>query len=102
MSLNRCEQRIFDYLGSHRDERQYWLEKVRATAKKTPDPHAAVAQLAGELWRYHEERSTVVAAFREGARLDGGQRISMKNLAELLLRLWVEPRPKPKPSADRA
>ena len=100
MSLNRCEQRVFDYLEKHRDERQFWLEKVRALAKKTPDPHAAVAQLAAELWRYHEERSAVVAAFREETRLEGGQRISMKNLAELLLRQWAPPRPKKRPPAD--
>jgi hypothetical protein len=99
MSLNRCEQRVFDYLQSHREERQFWEEKVRGAAKQGPDDHAAAARLDGELWRYYEERSAVAAPFKEAARLEGLRRTSMKNLAELLLRLWTEQRPKPKKSA---
>lgn len=102
MSLNRCEQRVFDYLERHRDERQYWQDKVRGAAKIYPDLHAAAAQLAGELWRYYEERSRVASPFREAMRTECLQRTSMKNLAELLLRLWVEPRPKKKPEAGSA
>jgi len=41
MSLNRCEQRVFEYLESHRDEGQFWREKVRRLAKKAADDHAA-------------------------------------------------------------
>ncbi len=94
MSLNRCEQRVFDYWERHRDERQFWEGKVRGMAKVTPDLHAVAARLALELWRYYEERSAVAEPFREAARSEGLQRTSMKNLAELLLRLWVEPRPR--------
>ena len=97
MSLNRCEQRVFDYWQGHRDERQFWQDKVRGVAKSAADDHAAAARLEGELWRYYEERSAVVAAFREAVRDEGLKRTSMKNLAELVLRLWVEPRPKRKP-----
>jgi hypothetical protein len=100
MSLNRCEQRIFDYWERHRDERQFWQEKVRAAAKLTPDPHGAVTQLEPELWRYYLERSNVVPVFREAAKHEGLQRTSMKNLAELALRLWTEPKPKKKPTTD--
>ena len=98
MSLNRCEQRVFDYLQNHREEGQFWQEKVRGLAKTTVDAHAAAARLDGELWHYYVERSAVAAPFREAARLEGLQRTSMKNLAELLLRLWVEPRAKKKPA----
>ncbi len=99
MSLNRCEQRVFDYLERHRDERQFWQDKVRSAAKISPDHHVAAAQLAGELWRYYEERSAVASPFREALRVEGLQKTSMKNLAELLLRLWVEPRPRKKPDS---
>ena len=97
MSLNRWEQRVYDYWQSHRDERQFWQEKVRALSKSVGDDHAAAARLDGDLWRYYEERSGVVPVFKEAVRHEGVKRMSMKNLAELLLRLWVEPRPKKKP-----
>ncbi|HEY1108866.1 MAG TPA: hypothetical protein VGE76_09545 [Opitutaceae bacterium] len=96
MSLNRCEQRIFDYLQKHTEERQYWQNKFQAVSKAAGDDHVATAQLEPELWRYYEERSNVVPLFRDAVRFEGPQRTSMKNLAELLLRLWVEPRPKKK------
>ena len=100
MSLNRCEQRVFDYWERHRDERQFWIEKVRGAAKIAPDYHVAATRLEGELWRYFVERSGVVAVFREAARHEGLQRTSMKNLAELAIRLWAEPKPKKKPDSE--
>lgn len=98
MSLNRCEQRIFDYWQSHRDERQFWQDKVRALSKATPDDHEAARRLDAELWRYYEERSAVAAPFKDAVRFEGLRKTSMKNLAELILRLWTEPRPKKKPA----
>ena len=101
MSLNRCEQRVFDYLQRQPDERRFWQEKFRSVVKAMGDEHVAVAKIEPELWRYFEERSAVAAPFKEAARLEGLRRTSMKNLAELLLRLWVEPSPKKKtPSAE--
>src|SRR4051812_42130143 len=101
MSLNRCEQRVFDYLQRHVDEREYWRNKFQRVAKAASDDHVAVAQLEPDLWRYYEERSAVAAPFKEAARLEGMQRTSMKNLAELLLRLWTAPRVKKKsPAGD--
>ncbi len=100
MSLNRCEQRMFDYWEKHLEERQFWLEKVRAAAKAAADNHAAAARLEPELWRYYLERSGVVKEFREAARHEGLQRTSMKNLAEFILRLWTEPRPRKKPPSE--
>jgi len=96
MSLNRCEQRVFDYLQRHPEERHYWQGKFQSVAKAVGDDHVAVTRLEPELWRYYEERSTVAAPFKEAARMEGLQRTSMKNLAELLIRLWVEPKPKKK------
>ncbi len=102
MSLNRCEQRLFDYVQSHPEERQFWQGKVRAAVKTERDDFAAVARLEPELRRYHEERTAAVGALREAARLEGPGRTSMKNLAELMIRLWVEPRPKKKITAPDA
>ena len=100
MSLNRCEQRVFDYWERHPEERHFWREKVLAAGKIAPDHHVAATQLEGELWRYYLERSNVVAVFREAARHEGLQRTSMKNLAELALRIWAEPKPKKKPATE--
>jgi hypothetical protein len=97
VSLNRSEQRLFDYLQSHREERQHWQEKVRVVARESSDGHAACLRLEAELWRYYLERSAVAAPFKEAARHEGLARTSMRNLAELLVRLWTEPKPKAKP-----
>ena len=102
MSLNRCEQRIFDYWQGHASERQFWQEKVRGLAKSTGDDFIAAARLDAELWRYYQERSGVVPVFKDAVRHEGLQRTSMKNLAELVLRLWLEPRPKKKRAEGEA
>jgi hypothetical protein len=93
MSLNRTEQLLFDYIQKNPDERQHWQEKVRTLAKIVPEERAA-ATLEGELWRYYEERSRVAAPFLEIARREGIRKISLRNLAEYLLRVWSPPRPK--------
>lgn len=98
MSLNRCEQRVYDYLQDHPEERHFWVSKVQSIWRRCGDDAAAVAQLEPELWLYYQERSAVASPFREAARTEGLHRTSMKNLAEYLLRLWVEPRPKKKPA----
>jgi hypothetical protein len=96
MSLNRSEQRVFDYLQSHKDERHYWQGKFQRLAKALDDERVAIERLEPELWRYYLERSSVASPFKEMAAIEGIQRTSMKNLAELLMRLWTEPRPKKK------
>jgi len=98
MSLNRFEQRVYDYLQSHPEERQHWQGKFQSTAKFFSNEHQVVERLEPELWRYYEERSAVVEPFKTAARFEGLRRTSMKNLAELLVRLWTEPKPKKKPS----
>ena len=101
MSLNRWEQRLFDYLQSHLDERHHWQGKFQRVAKETVDEHFAILQIEPELWRYYVERSEVTEPFKSAAHHEGLRRTSMKNLAELLMRLWTEPRPK-KPAAGSA
>jgi hypothetical protein len=96
MSLNRCEQRIFDYLQSHLEERHYWEGKFQRLAKESENERFAIEQLEPELWRYYQERSSIASPFKEAAAIEGLQRTSMKNLAELLMRLWTEPKPKKK------
>lgn len=98
VSLNRCEQRIFDYLQAQPEERRHWQRKIQAAAKDRPG-EGAVNRLEGELWRYYVERSAVAAPFREAVRHEGLHRTSMRNLAELLIRLWTEPPARPSPPA---
>ena len=98
MSLNRCEQRVFDYLQRHLDERQYWQGKFQRLSKAAANEQIAIEQVEPELWQYYKERSAVASPFKEAAATEGLRRTSMKNLAELLMRLWIEPRPKKSPS----
>jgi len=100
MSLNRCEQMIFDYVQSHPEERHFWQDKVRDLAAGAPDEHAVAAELEGELWRYLEERSRVAEPFRSAAAREKLPRTSLRNLAEHLLRMWAPPRPKRPRSAS--
>jgi hypothetical protein len=94
MSLNRCEQTLFDYAKGHPEERHYIQDKVRALIAASPEVSTAVARIDSELWRYYEERSAVIPAFNQLLGGAGPRRTSMKNLAELLVRLWTEPKPR--------
>jgi hypothetical protein len=100
VSLNPAEQRIFNYLQSQPDEGRFWREKVRTIASAPDSADAIAARLERELWQYHRERSATASPFREAALREGLARTSMRNLAELLLRLWTEPRPKKRHGAD--
>jgi len=102
MSLNRTEQLLFDYVQRHPEERQHWSGKVLSLAARIPDVHLAATALETELWRYYEERSQVSEPFRSLVRREGLQRISLRNLAEYLLRLWgPPPRAKRRAAEDR-
>ena len=98
MSLNRCEQRVFDYVNKHQDERQHWQGKFHRVAKEHASEYVAVEKLEIELWRYYIERSEVVSEIKQAVASEGVRRTSMKNLAELLMRLWVAPHPKRTPT----
>ncbi|MFT3782689.1 MAG: hypothetical protein QM790_11800 [Nibricoccus sp.] len=94
VSLNRCEQQIFEYIGINPEERHFWEQKVRAFAANNADLSDAAVRIDAELWRYFLERAGVVPQFKQVVEQEGTRRVSMRNLAEYLLRLWVPPRPK--------
>jgi len=97
VSLNSCEQRVFDYLELKPEERNYWFEKVRLLNAKSVTKEVSIQRLDSDLWNYYVERCNVVSHFREAARVEGLNRTSMRNLAELLTRVWVEPSIKKSP-----
>jgi hypothetical protein len=94
MSLNRLEQLTADYLEGHPDERQHWQAKVRTLGANEADPHDVAVRLERELWAYVVERSGVAAPFRAFAAHAGLKRTSLRNLAELMIRQWLPPKPK--------
>ncbi len=94
MSLNRTEQTVHDHIVRRPEERRHWQEKVAQLAARAADDHAAADTVAAELVAYCRERACVVAEFRELAGPGGPNRLLLRNLAELLLRLWTVPRPK--------
>jgi hypothetical protein len=94
MSLNRIEQALFDYIGSHPEERQHFQDKVRAIVAASEDAPQAAARIASELRRYSDERSGVAPGFLGPSHPPGPHKTSMRNLAEYLVRLWTEPKPK--------
>ncbi|MGH7995618.1 MAG: hypothetical protein ACREFX_04625 [Opitutaceae bacterium] len=100
MSLNRSEQRIFDYLRGWAEERQHWVRKVQTFSAESGNAAQAAQRLEGELWRYYVERSAVVPALREAAVREGLNRTSLRNLAEMLLRQWTNPKPTPNRTTD--
>ncbi len=94
---------VYDYLHAQPEERRHWEGVVkREAARAGADPHAAAFALEGELWRYYVERAGVAEPFRSTARREGLARTSMRNLAELLIRLWAPPSPKPRAHGTRA
>ena len=96
MSLNRAEQGLFDYVLGHAEERQHWQTKVRDVMRGGPTiavDREAAAVLADELWHYYLERAETVREFREARGSKEVQRISMRNLAEHLLRMWGPAKP---------
>jgi hypothetical protein len=88
---------VYDYVVGQSDERHYWQNKVRGIASNASGIPEAVARLESELWRYYLERSEVAPVFVAAARDYGLKRTSMKNLAEYLIRVWTEPRPRKLP-----
>jgi len=99
MSLNRSEQLLYDYIQQHREERQFWQDKVQAIVIGSAELPSASARLDSELWRYFGERSSVVPSFASAVHGLGHKRLSMKNLAEFLIRVWTEAKPR-KPAAQ--
>ncbi|MBI3884951.1 MAG: hypothetical protein HY302_04385 [Opitutae bacterium] len=90
MSLNRYEQTVFDYLGSHPDELRHWRMKVAEAAAQPREAGELSRSLERELWLYFEERAQHTPVFRQ-LTAGGVRRVSLLNLAEHLLRLWGPP-----------
>ncbi|MBA4138597.1 MAG: hypothetical protein C0518_14930 [Opitutus sp.] len=101
MSLNRYEQSLFDYWERQPDERRHWQAKTMDAAKaRSGIVGEAARSLERQLWEYFVERSGQVPALRDLNRGGGAiPRVSLQNLAELMLRLWG-PLPKPKRPND--
>lgn len=93
MSLNRYEQAIFDYWDKQLDERRHWMSKVIEMTRMQSAAEAA-RPLERELWEYFVERRQHVPQLRDPG-LQGLARVSLLNLAELVIRLWGPP-PKPR------
>ena len=75
MSLNRCEQRVFDYIQSQVDEGHFWKQKVQKICSAAGSGfYASAVRLESELWHYYVERSEVTPVFQEAARLEGLRR----------------------------
>ncbi len=96
MSLNRCEQALFDYWERNLDERRHWQARTLEAARGPAAPADVARGLARELGAYLVERRRHVPGLREF----GGTE-SLLNLAELMVRLWG-PLPKPKPPGGTA
>ena len=94
MSLNRCEQAIFDYWDRHVDEKRHWHAKVVEATRLPGSPSETARGLERALRAYLDERSPHVPELRE-ARGGSGAWVSLLNLAAHLIRLWGPP-PKPK------
>jgi len=93
MSLNRIEQMLFDYLQRHTEERHFWQAKVRELMQKTESDFVVAADMADRLRIYYEERSRAVPSLHELASQEGLRRISLRNLAEHMMRIWGPVRP---------
>lgn len=98
MSLNRYEQTLFDYWERAPDERRHWQAKTMEAAKTRLPAGEAARSLERELWDYLRERSGHVPVLRD-LHSGGLRRVSLLNLAELMLRLWG-PLPKPQRPAS--
>lgn len=87
MSLNRYEQGLFDYWARQPEEKRHWQAKAWEAARATGAGGEAARSLERELWEYLSERSGQVSQLRE-LHPGGLRRVSLQNLAELILRLW--------------
>ncbi len=94
MSLNRYEQALFSYWEKQPDERRHWESKVASLTRGLAAPVEVARTLERELWAHLVERAAHVPALRSLA-ISPGQRVSLLNLAEYIIRLWG-PLPKPK------
>ena len=101
MSLNRVEQTVHDYIAQQPDEQRHWQEKVARLAAAAADDHAAATAVAAELAAFCRERAAVLPLFQTLGGPGGPSHLTLRSLAELLVRRWGPPR-RPKRSPDVA
>lgn len=89
VSLNRCEDALLRYVRDHAEEQRYWSARVLVWDRAGGELESRAAGLERELRDYAAERGRADAALREAF---GAGRVSLRNLAEYLLRLWTPPR----------
>lgn len=99
MSLNRCEQYLYDYIEGHKEERQHWRAKVLSLSRQFADPHELAQVLEGDLWTYFVERSKGSPEFQKGSPAKDLRRTSLRNLSEYVIRMWISVPTKPKKGA---
>jgi hypothetical protein len=91
MALNQTEQRLYDYVQKNPEERHFWEHKVRTVAAAHTDDLMAAAEIDVLLRAYVAERVQVVKQLSD---MPAG--MSTRGLAEYLIRVWTNPRPKKK------
>lgn len=96
VSLNRCEDAFLHYLRSQPDEHRFWHARVLEADRQPGPAEARTAELERALRAYAAERARSDLGLGEEL---GAGRISLRNLAEFLLRSWPPPRPTKRPAA---
>lgn len=90
MSLNRCEDAFLLYLRDHPDEQRFWQARVLDAARANAPDEQRAADLERALRDYAAERARSNPVLDETL---GGGRVSLRNLAEYLLRTWPPAKP---------
>jgi hypothetical protein len=90
VSLNRCEDAFLAYLRAHADEHRFWHARVLEVERLPRPLEDRTALLERELRDYAAERARSRPELADAL---GAGSVSLRNLAEYLLRLWPPPRP---------
>lgn len=96
MSLNRNEDELLRYLRRHPDEQRFWQARVLEIDRRPDSAEGRALTLERELRRYAAERAASDATLGEAI---GAGQVSLRNLAEYLLRAWPPPREPRRPSS---
>jgi hypothetical protein len=97
VSLNRCEDALLHYVRAQADEHRYWHGRVLELDRQPDSLNERTARLERELRAYAAERSRSDRALGDAF---GAGAVSLRNLAEYLLRTWPPPRPARRPASS--
>ena len=95
MSLNRSEDALLRYLRSHPDEQRFWQARVVEIDRRPVSAESRAVELERELRQYAAERAASDPGLGEAI---GAGSVSLRNLAEYLLRAWPPPRSPRRPA----